>query len=769
VEASVLFLKDLQEIEKMDRLARMRRMRDEDVQMTGMTEWMGRCMAFLAMMVSAAAGTTDEFIAEAGKKHGGFGEKAARFLVEHMPKEDREVVPVDFLMENLELAMKARVAFPWAESVPEEIFLNDVLPYAVFDETRDPWRADFFEKAGGLVKGAKTASEAAQILNRDFFKRIKTHYDTKREKVNQSPAESMRQGRATCTGLSIILVDACRAVGIPARAVGTPLWWNKSGNHTWVEIWDGEWHFTGADEYNEKGLNHAWFHGHASKAHEDDPQYAIYATSWKRDGGIFPLVWAPRSQAVGGVNVTARYAALANVEEDVIGVRFFDEGGRMARKGALTTEAGSVVSEFETKAGAADMNDTPSLVVKPGKRYRWRFEIGGKEMESAPFLVETGGGRLHDVRAADLKPVPDPTEEEKALSKDEAKRVIALTYETLVAEQKKERMAELEAKTIILGDKTMRWMEKTFGDAPADGRSLWISMHGGGEAPAHVNEGQWRNQIRLYEPEEGIYVAPRAPTDKWNMWHQEHIDPMFARLIESMVALRGVNPDKVYLMGYSAGGDGVWQVAPRMADRYAAAAMMAGHPNEASLLGLRNLPFAVFMGEKDHAVNRAKVAAEKSVALLELQKADPEGYVHLSRIYPGLGHWMNRKDAEALPWMAKFKRNPWPKKIVWYQDDVTHDRFYWLQLPEGTALKDKKIIAEVKGQTITLDGDVPRGTKILLSDELLDLDKTVQIVVNGGATKVVVPNPQRSLKVIRESLSERLDPASTPVVVAETL
>ncbi|MEM7298333.1 MAG: hypothetical protein AAF391_08720 [Bacteroidota bacterium] len=52
-------------------------------------------------------------------------------------------------------------------------------------------------------------------------------------------------------------------------------------------------------------------------------------------------------------------------------------------------------------------------------------------------------------------------------------------------------------------------------------------------------------------------------------------------------------------MGYSAGGDGVYQLAPRMADSLAAAAMMAGHPNDASPLGLRNIGFTLHMGGKD--------------------------------------------------------------------------------------------------------------------------------------------------------------------------
>src|SRR5690606_6946618 len=115
-------------------------------------------------------------------------------------------------------------------------------------------------------------------------------------------------------------------------------------------------------------------------------------------------------------------------------------------------------------------------------------------------------------------------------------------------------------------------------------------------APAAVNDGQWENQKHLYSLKEGIYVAPRAPTNTWDLWHQEHIDSMLRRLIENMVAIEDVNWNRVYLMGYSAGGDGVYQLAPRMSDTWAAAAMMAGHPNETSARGLRNVPFALQVG-----------------------------------------------------------------------------------------------------------------------------------------------------------------------------
>jgi hypothetical protein len=126
---------------------------------------------------------------------------------------------------------------------------------------------------------------------------------------------------------------------------------------------------------------------------------------------------------------------------------------------------------------------------------------------------------------------------------------------------------------------------------------------------------------------------------------------------------------------------------------------------------------------------------------------------------------MNRKDAEGVPWMAKFTRNPWPKKIVWLQDDITHDRFYWLKIPDKAAAKaGQKIVATVEGQTIRLEGDVPAKMELRLSDQLLDLDQEVKVIVNGKdatAAKVV-----RNAAAIRQSLDERLDlPAAASAVL----
>ena len=139
-----------------------------------------------------------------------------------------------------------------------------------------------------IVKDCKNPTEAAQALNAALFTRLKVKYSTQRDRPDQSPGESIKIGMASCTGLSILLIDACRSVGIPARVVGIPKWPNKPGNHTWVEIWDGDWHFTGACEPDKDGLNRGWFVGDAARARRIRSMNAIYASSFKRTQHRFP-------------------------------------------------------------------------------------------------------------------------------------------------------------------------------------------------------------------------------------------------------------------------------------------------------------------------------------------------------------------------------------------------------------------------------------------------------------------------------------------------
>jgi hypothetical protein len=185
--------------------------------------------------VSAARKNEWEFALEAV---GGEAQRSAlAHLVRHMTKDDLARVPVDVVMQNVELAFRARAEFPWASGVSEALFRAYVLPYCVLDEERDEWRPKLYAVAASVVAGARSASEAVQRLNERVFSILKVVYSTERARPNQCVTESMKLGKASCTGLTIIIVNACRAVGIPARAVGTALWSKGSGNHTWFEAY----------------------------------------------------------------------------------------------------------------------------------------------------------------------------------------------------------------------------------------------------------------------------------------------------------------------------------------------------------------------------------------------------------------------------------------------------------------------------------------------------------------------------------------------------
>ena len=241
------------------------------------------------------------------------------YLIVNMPEHDREGMDLELLKENVAYANIARNKYAWAKELPEEVYLCDVLPYAVVDEVRDSWRKDMYEMFAPAVDTCETMYDAICAVNANIPALTGVHYNTKREKTNQSPSESIRQGMASCTGLSILLVDAYRAVGIPARFAGTASWHDNRGNHSWTEVWlDGEWRVT--EYYFPSQLDHLWFMADAAKANGEDRNYAIYATRFAGGNDWFPMVWADEGENaavedlpkwVGAENVTQHYIDLA--------------------------------------------------------------------------------------------------------------------------------------------------------------------------------------------------------------------------------------------------------------------------------------------------------------------------------------------------------------------------------------------------------------------------------------------------------------------------
>lgn len=371
-----------------------------------------------------------------------------------------------------------------------------------------------------------------------------------------------------------------------------------------------------------------------------------------------------------------------------------------------------------------------------------------KNVQSLQKWLENGNGKIENQKFA-TKPLKNL---------EDAQLAAELIYAKKAEKLRKQFSRDWDEKKFTYGDYVMNFDYKIFGNEPKDGRSLFISMHGGGNTKPEVNDQQWKNQVALYSPKEGIYVAPRAAVDDWNMWFQPHIDVLFNNIIISAIAFKNVDPNKVYIMGYSAGGDGVYRLATRMADRWAAAAMMAGHPGDVSPLNLRNIGFSLWMGGNDGAYNRNKEAERFGDLLDSLAYADPGHYWHDVNIIAGKGHWMDRADSVALKWMSKFRRNPYPQKIVWKQDEVIKDNFYWLFVSKQEAKKGNEVIVECKNNTITIIKNDYSFLEIGLNDELIDFSKPVTVMYNGN--RIFKGSLYRTIEKIYKSIEIRGDPAS---------
>ena len=295
------------------------------------------------------------------------------WLITHMPDEDLKSLSAGFLISNCELAYQVRRSTKWGQKISDELFYNYVLPYANLNERVEDWRLDFYNKFYPMVKNLESSYDAVATLNQKIYEELGVIYSTKRPKADQSPYESIDAGMASCTGLSILLIDVCRSVGIPARFVGTPLWYNDSGNHSWVEVWDGEWHFTGAAEPTDDRLNESWFQDLANKATVGSSKYGIFAATWQETGIYFPMNWLPNVKKYNAIDVTNRYKTnLVKADLIPIRIRALDSSGNRQEVKVTVFGENNYLKEGISKGETCDANDHLTFMLPKGEVFTFQ-------------------------------------------------------------------------------------------------------------------------------------------------------------------------------------------------------------------------------------------------------------------------------------------------------------------------------------------------------------------------------------------------------------
>jgi len=189
-------------------------------------------------------------------------------------------------------------------------------------------------------------------------------------------------------------------------------------------------------------------------------------------------------------------------------------------------------------------------------------------------------------------------------------------WNSIKNELKKDKTREEEIKKCEIkcrNNQTLRFYEKVVGKPGPSGYCLFVCLHGGGQGAASMNDSQWKQIIPFEQngfKQGTIGVAARGITNTWNLHFVDESFPAITRLVEDYIIFKDVDPNKVYLMGFSAGGDGTYALSERIPFLFAACSPQAGHPNGISTINLCNLPTYLAAGEKDTAFKRNEICVD---------------------------------------------------------------------------------------------------------------------------------------------------------------
>ena len=229
-----------------------------------------------------------------------------------------------------------------------------------------------------------------------------------------------------------------------------------------------------------------------------------------------------------------------------------------------------------------------------------------------------------------------------------------------------------------------------------------------------------------------FYVALRAPDNTWNGFYTAYAYPLVANLIRQFLLFGDVDPNKVFLMGYSHGGYGAFAIGPKMPDRFAAI-----HASAAALADgavpdtLRNTVFVCMVGEKDTAYGRIKRDTQLAAEIQRLRGDRTDIFPVTVQVIADHPHSGCR--SRHHPGIVSHRPEPGATGAHLGNDGPGHSDFFWLRVP--AAQRREILYVHCRDNTVTVDA-APNvaSASILLDERLLDFAKPVKLTLNGRTT-----------------------------------
>lgn len=274
---------------------------------------------------------------------------------------------------------------------------------------------------------------------------------------------------------------------------------------------------------------------------------------------------------------------------------------------------------------------------------------------------------------------------------------------------------------------------------PARRWPLMLAMHGG---PPGSVEGAYRGARQMLEvwkrdaARGGWIVAAPAMTHVVAAGRRtaerlpyEVFRPEQARAVLSAVARRyRIDPNRVVSTGISLGSNFSIGFGAAMPDRLAAIVPVSteGDSRELLLRNLQRVPVYVLEGSRDR--NIRAIGGPRALARI----LAGFGYDLIYREFSDRAHEGFREHyADVLRWLAARPRPVYPREVL----RVPHEgimpparRFYWVEPDTRQAL----VWARVTGpDRIEITARWAREIRLYLHDRLVDLDRPVQVSING--------------------------------------
>ena len=273
-------------------------------------------------------------------------------IVERIMKEQSSVDGLSdgILNQTLHYSLKAKALYPWTDSIPKDIYMEYVVPYAVTNEPRSDHRPLLFDALKDTLKNYERSEfdmleeydaqspggqikEVTKLINTRLWAILGRPSKPIAFKAGLTPRiydplSVIAYGHSSCTGLAVVLVAALRAVGIPARMAGTPAWYGDpdKGNHSWVEVWvpdnnnngEGKWIFleptpgiaegdedtADADDLDRDPCKR-WF----CTSERFNGSTKVYATRFDKENAsnFYPMAWSVGDEGVPGEDRSEYY------------------------------------------------------------------------------------------------------------------------------------------------------------------------------------------------------------------------------------------------------------------------------------------------------------------------------------------------------------------------------------------------------------------------------------------------------------------------------